>query len=313
MSKLIILSGLQASGKSTKAKKIVTQGNWVRLNKDLLRTMLHFDKFSGRNEGLTRDAERTLAKTFLKNDINVVVDDTNLGEQHKQSWQALAIECNASFEHTFIDTELNECLNRNSNRVNQVPSHVIVNMAMQYQMYPQPKKSYIICDLDGTLADITHRLHFVKAENMLAVPLRLEKAAREIVGEFKKDWNSFFDNVYYDAVRWDIVKLLKKYVSQGHPFILVSGRPERCRADTEKWLFEKIYDTLEWQNLDKHVTLIMRQNHDKRDDDILKTDIYEKYLKHYPIEVVIDDRPRVLRAWAMLKLRTIDVGPGIEF
>ncbi|HCR35808.1 TPA: hypothetical protein DIU22_02080 [Candidatus Woesebacteria bacterium] len=296
MSKLIILSGLQASGKSTKAKKIVTQGNWVRLNKDLLRTMLHFDKFSGRNEGLTRDAERTLAKTFLKNDINVVVDDTNLGEQHKQSWQALAIECNASFEHTFIDTELNECLNRNTNRANPVPSHVIVQTAMQYQMYPQPKKSFVICDLDGTLADITHRLHFVKVPD----------------GQ-KKNWNAFFENVYYDAVRWDIVKLLKEYVSQGHPFVLVSGRPERCRADTEKWLFEQIYDNLEWQGLDKHITLIMRQNHDKRDDDILKTDIYNKYLKHYPIEVVIDDRPRVLRAWAMLKLRTIDVGPGIEF
>ena len=175
-----MLSGLQASGKSTKAKETVAQGNWVRLNKDLLRTMLHFDKFSGHNEGLTIDAERALAKTFLNAGINVVVDDTNLGERHKQSWQALAIECHAKFESTFIDTELNECLNRNSNRANSVPSHVIVQTAMQYQMYPQPKKSFIICDLDGTLADITHRLHFVKAENMLAVPLRLEKAAKEI-------------------------------------------------------------------------------------------------------------------------------------
>jgi len=296
MSKILMLSGLQASGKSTKAKEIIAQGNWVRLNKDLLREMLHFNVFSGRNEGLTIDAERALAKTFLNAGINVVVDDTNLGERHKQSWQALAIECHVKFESTFIDTKLNECLNRNSNRANSVPSHVIVQTAMQYQMYPQPKKSFVICDLDGTLADITHRLHYVKVPD----------------GQ-KKDWNTFFENVYYDAVRWDVVKLLKEYVCQGHPFILVSGRSERCRADTEKWLFEKIYDSLEWLNLDKHVTLIMRQNHDKRDDDILKTDIYNKYLKHYPIEVVIDDRPRVLRAWAMLNLRTIDIGPGIEF
>ena len=311
--KLIMLQGLPSSGKSTRAKEIVAQGNWVRLNKDLLRTMLHFDKFTGRNEGLTQDAERSLAKHFLMSNTNVVVDDTNLGERHKQSWQTLATECNATFESTFIDTDVFECLNRNSNRVNSVPSHVIVNMAMQYQMYPQPKKSYIICDLDGTLADISHGLHFIKADAIIAVPTRLEKTAKEIVGKFKKDWNSFFNNVYYDAVRWDIVKILSEYVEKGHPFILVSGRPERCRIDTEKWLLEKVYTHPLWKNTPRHTTLLMRQDHDKRNDDILKTDIYNKYLKQYPIEVVIDDRPRILRAWAMLKLRTIDVGPGIEF
>ena len=99
----------------------------------------------------------------------------------------------------------------------------------------------------------------------------------------------------------------------GHPFILVSGRPERCRKDTEKWLFEQIYDNLEWGSLPSHVTLLMRQDHDKRDDDILKTDIYNKYLKHYPVEVVIDDRNRVIKAWRKLGLLVIDVGTGEDF
>src|SRR4051812_38724625 len=77
MAKLIIMQGLPASGKSTKAKELLEHGNTVRLNKDLLRTMLHFDKFTGRNEGLTQDAALFLADNFLEKDINVIIDDTN--------------------------------------------------------------------------------------------------------------------------------------------------------------------------------------------------------------------------------------------
>lgn len=61
MAKLTIMRGLPASGKSTKAKELLSVGNTVRINKDLLRTMLHFDTFTGRNEGMTRDAARERA------------------------------------------------------------------------------------------------------------------------------------------------------------------------------------------------------------------------------------------------------------
>jgi tRNA uridine 5-carbamoylmethylation protein Kti12 len=49
------MKGLPACGKSTKAEEIIRNaGNTVRINKDLLRTMLHFDKFTHVNEEHTR-------------------------------------------------------------------------------------------------------------------------------------------------------------------------------------------------------------------------------------------------------------------
>ena len=66
MAKLLVLSGLPASGKTTKCMELLAHGNTVRLNKDLMRNMLHNDKFTGVNESITRDAVRLLAKHFLK-------------------------------------------------------------------------------------------------------------------------------------------------------------------------------------------------------------------------------------------------------
>lgn len=70
---MYIMQGLPGSGKSTKAEEIVEhdgKGNTVRLNRDLLRTMLHFDKWSGRNEGITKDVRRA---TVLQSRMSVTV------------------------------------------------------------------------------------------------------------------------------------------------------------------------------------------------------------------------------------------------
>src|SRR3990167_6643734 len=139
MSKLLMLSGLPASGKSTYAEeKLKEWGNGVRLNKDLLRKMLHFDKFTGRNEGLTNDAEMALARYYLTHNVNVIIDDTNLGETHRQRWLGLSKECNAKWETHRMKTTMQECIYRDIARPNPVGTDVIRHMALQYQLHPKP-------------------------------------------------------------------------------------------------------------------------------------------------------------------------------
>ena len=161
------MRGLPASGKSTKAKELVeSYGNTVRLNRDLIRTMLHFDKFTGRNEGMTVDAVRNLAAIFLKDGINVIIDDTNLSPGTLQSWKDLAKSMDAKLEyHDFFDVSVEECVNRDRNREKSVGEHVIKEMALRYLDYLKGQ-DVILCDLDGTLADISHRLHFAKGEKL---------------------------------------------------------------------------------------------------------------------------------------------------
>ena len=280
-----MLKGLPASGKSTYAKEIVMGGgNWVRANKDLIRTMLHFDKWSGRNEAVTAEQEWWTVKHWLNHGKNVVIDDTNLGQSHLDRWSNLAKECNATFEVKNFDTSLGECLIRDLQRDKKVGSAVIMNMAMQYNLFPDIE-DIVVCDIDGTVADCSHRQHHVRGD--------------------KKDWKAFFGDMEYDKPRRDIYNQVSELAGKkGAAIIFVSARPETYRGVTERWLGQRGM---------MFTHLIMRGAHDKRPDTEVKQNILDKYLKHYNIIKVFDDRPSVIRMWKENGLDVEDVGNGEEF
>ena len=100
MSKLYIMKGLPASGKSTRAREIIkADGNTVRVNKDLLREMLHFNHWSGKNEQKTSSAAIGLVTYLLTiQKCNVIVDDTNLNPKTLEAWTALGNTLGAKIE-----------------------------------------------------------------------------------------------------------------------------------------------------------------------------------------------------------------------
>lgn len=287
MSKLVMMRGLPASGKTTKAKEIMeSAGNYYRLNRDSLRKMLHFDKWSGHNEGVTMDVQYTSAKALLAKGENVIIDDTNLGEKHLNRWQSLAASTDSKFEVVKCNPPVNVCLYRDRRRKDRVGDHVIMNMAMQYGYY-KPEKGYVIVDLDGTLANIEHRLHFVKDKE-------------------KKDWEGFFNHIPHDKLREDVAQQVMDFHHEGYSIVLMSGRPEWTRHMTMAWIHNFAPGM-------PFINLIMRQDWDKRPD----TDTKKDMLKYYPdrslIHKIIDDRPSVIRMWKEEGLDVIDVGKGVEF
>lgn len=296
MSKMYIMKGLPASGKSTKAKEICERdGNTVRINKDLLRTMLHFDKFNHIKESHTRDAARKLADWYLANGVNVIIDDTNLNEGTVQSWKDLAKIHNAHIEYVDLtDVPVSECLYRDQFREKKVGNHVIQKMAMQ-QLGWLKGKNVVICDLDGTICDITHRLHYGKGET--------------------KNWDLFFAGIKDDTPRREVLDMVSRTcVENDAHLIFVSARPETYRKESQYWIVHNTFP-LDYVYLTEHNgwLLIMRDAHDKRPDTEVKSDIYEKYLKHLNIVKVFDDRPSVIRMWREKGLEVEDVGQGIEF
>lgn len=286
MAKLTIMRGLPASGKSTKAQELLGHGNTVRINKDLLRTMLHFDKFTGTNEGKTRDAARVLATMFLSDGMNVIIDDTNLNPNTVQSWKDLAKNLDAKIEYFDMDTLPEECIRRDKMREKEVGKNVIEKMALQYRDYLKGQR-VVICDLDGTLCDISQRLHLVK-------------------GDGEKNWHEFFKDIHNDTLRQDVKdKVLDLHLYGDCKVIFVSARPDKYREETIEWLDRYV-------GLTEYI-LIMRESHDKRPDTEVKSDIYDKYLKTLTIVKVFDDRPSVIRMWRAKGLEVEDVGKGIEF
>lgn len=282
-----MLRGLPASGKSTEAQKIMDQGgNYVRLNRDLLREMFHFGVWSGKHEGFVVDTEKQLALIALSNGQNVIIDDTNLTKKHEDMWKEVAKQGNAKFEIMDIETPYLTCLYRDTTRQKQVGAHVILRMALMSGRYPVPVKGFVICDIDGTIANIDHRLHYVQDVE-------------------KKDWKSFFKAMGDDKLRVDTWKLLNEFDAQGYQIIFVSARPEDYRQETEWWLDA---------NIDlPYAGVIMRASGDKRPDTEVREQIYDQLFAKYPIHKVIDDRPSVIRMWQSKGLDVIDVGKGVEF
>lgn len=129
--------------------------------------------------------------------------------------------------------------------------------------------SIVIFDIDGTLADLTHRLHHIKNGN--------------------RDWNRFNENVHLDVPIRPIIALAQK-LYQHHIIILASGRGEEVRLPTQKWLKE---------NYVHYHELYMRPAGDYRKDTIIKHEILGQIRLKYgnDIELVVDDRQSVVDMW----------------
>ena len=90
MTRLIVLRGLPASGKTTEARAWVTGGDGrARVNRDELRAMMF-----GATSGLTHQqekaitaAEEALAGHHLDAGRDVVVDDCNLRPKYVRAWR----------------------------------------------------------------------------------------------------------------------------------------------------------------------------------------------------------------------------------
>lgn len=144
-------------------------------------------------------------------------------------------------------------------------------------------RTAIICDIDGTLADIRHRLHYVHGK--------------------PKSWDKFFAEMGKDTVHVDIAWMVRK-LNEHASVILVSGRPENYRNTTVAWLIaNNIY----------HDALYMRPEGDMRADYIVKSQILDGILDDgWNIRLVIDDRPSVVAMWRESGLTCVQCDPSPE-
>jgi len=135
-SKLIVLRGLPASGKTTCARELLTKRRAVRVNRDLLREMLHFDRYSSKTEWRVIEIEEMIAGYFLRQGFDVVVDDTNLKKRDVKRWRKVATEASADFDVRPMETSVEECIRRDAERAERtVGTERIREMAKQSELY----------------------------------------------------------------------------------------------------------------------------------------------------------------------------------
>lgn len=282
---LLILIGAPGSGKTTFAKyHIRTHINWVRVCRDDFRTMQFSQTFlTDEMEAALTDMIFAAIESMLLKKINVIADATHTRpeylEQYMNTFGHLA---DISFKTFDVDipTLRQRCETRQAVTGKWIPPKAIHHHAdaleklkagfdfsvrsrrrMQHIVKEQEAHlpQAVICDLDGTLALIDDRDPF------------------DATG------------CEHDRLNQAVANTLFFYHQNGHHILLVSGREDKYRASTLRFLEKHsiAFDEL-W----------MRPSGNYIKDSILKKEIYEQEIAdRYHISLVLDDRDQVVDMW----------------
>jgi len=126
----------------------------------------------------------------------------------------------------------------------------------------------ILIDLDGTLADVSHRLHHVQGR--------------------RKNWDAFFAGMAEDPLNAWCRELMRGMKALGHTIAIVSGRPDDYEREVRNWL------TTHDAPFDR---LLLRQAGDFRPDTVVKQEILHEHFDKDDILFIVDDRQGVVDMW----------------
>lgn len=137
-----------------------------------------------------------------------------------------------------------------------------------------------VFDIDGTLADNEHRLHLIKS--------------------YPKNWDEFNRLMTEDGVYDNVVNIFHA-LSYNYTCILLTGRSEDHRDETEEWL-EK--------NGIEPDALLMRMSGDMRPDNEVKAEYAEVIEENFDILGVFEDRKKVIDMWISRGTYVFDCSQG---
>ena len=155
----------------------------------------------------------------------------------------------------------------------------------------------IICDLDGTLFNIQHRLHHIAKHNNDGT-------------KRKRDWVAFEGAVLQDTPNKAVVEIVVSMHRAGHTIVFVSGRHERTRQSSN-YMIRQALGVLGQHTPDN--TLYMRRDDDNRADYTVKQEIFDIYFsgdRAKDILFCLDDRQQVVDMWRRNGLTCLQVAEG---
>jgi phosphoglycolate phosphatase-like HAD superfamily hydrolase len=142
-----------------------------------------------------------------------------------------------------------------------------------------------IFDLDGTLCDLSHRLHYIQQE--------------------PKDWDKFFAACERDEPIRETLAIAEALFGP-YRLAFLTGRPESIRAQTRDWLVKHCRGAA-------GSDLLMRPSGDHRPDYVVKRELLAQLRGLYPslpILGVFEDRRQVVAMYRAQGLRVFQVADG---
>lgn len=142
------------------------------------------------------------------------------------------------------------------------------------------KRCYLF-DLDGTVADIDHRLHHITGE--------------------KKNWRAFYAACDGDKPIPHMMELAH-HLGRLADIYFVTGRSEECASQTIRWLQDQGF---------MNPLIEMRPDGDHRADNIVKGEMLDRIMQMgwSPI-MAFEDRDQVVKMWRARGVPCCQVAPG---
>ncbi|MFZ5872387.1 MAG: HAD family acid phosphatase [Actinomycetota bacterium] len=134
----------------------------------------------------------------------------------------------------------------------------------------------VVLDLDGVLADTTHRMHHLRGR--------------------RKDWEGFFAAASHDPAHPEGLALARAAVERGAAVVYLSGRPERLRDDTLGWLRRVGAPDGE---------VVLRPDGDRRPARVVKLAALRRLATDRRLDVLVDDDPDVVAAVRAARPRVV--------
>lgn len=273
---LVVLVGPPGSGKTTHAEELVKQ-KFIRVNQD--------------DQG--KEGHKVLFFSSLQQRSNIVIDRMNFTKEQRQFYIQKAVENGYITKIKVLHENYDTCLERCKKRQNhptikdmKTASKALNSFFSKYEkpsldeadivefIYSSiPTTKVVICDLDGTLCNIDHRLHYIKTEG-------------------KKDWKKFFNALNDDTPNeWCRYLLFCISAIGSYDIVFASGRSDSHYDQTRQWLERHLPGS-------RTVPLFMRPRSDFRKDVIIKEIILDFEIKtRWEPFFFIDDRQSVVDMW----------------
>ena len=163
----------------------------------------------------------------------------------------------------------------------EVPTHLSALIEAEYT-------KYFVIDIDGTIANCENRLYHIKNDEV-------------------KDWDSFYNEVGADAPMIGMIAIVLQ-LSQRYIPVFCTGRPERVREATRRWI---------QTNLGKRLAtapILMRPDGDHRPDHEVKPELLKKFVGEYlfreSVAFILEDRSGITERWRELGFRVLQVAKG---
>jgi hypothetical protein len=145
-----------------------------------------------------------------------------------------------------------------------------------------------IWDIDGTIANCDHRLHWIKDK--------------------PKNWKAFHAALHRDTVIEPTASILKLlWNSSSYRVIFCTARGEECRESTVEWIAENLH----FNEDDVNEVLFMRPANDFRPDYEVKRELLDQIrARGFNPTLVFEDRTNVVAMWREAGLTCYQVADG---